>query len=261
MSTMQPKTAPGEAQQAVLDAITSRRSVRAFLPTDVSRETIECILQTAAWSPSGSNIQPWKVQVLHGGKRDELSRVLTAAHDAGNERPEYLYYPKAWREPYLARRRNTGWTLYKSLGIKKADRDASHRYRATNYDFFGAPVGLIVTMDRDMEAGSWIDVGAFVQSVMVAARAFGLDTCPQAAFSNYGDLVRSTLGLGDDQIVICGVAIGYADLAHPANRMRVSREPLSGFAKFRWDEALDVGDTDNAEQSALQSPSPARAAR
>jgi nitroreductase len=227
---------PTRNAQAVLNAISSRRSVRAFLPTEVSRETIEHILQTAAWSPSGSNIQPWKVQVLHGSKRNELARVLLAAHDAGGEKPEYLYYPKVWREPYLGRRRTTGWQLYEAQGIQKGDREAAHRYRATNYDFFGAPVGLIVTMDRDMEAGSWLDVGAFVQSVLVAARAFELDSCPQAAFANYGDLVRATLGLPDDQIIICGIAIGHADHSHGANRVRAGRQPLSGFATFRWDD-------------------------
>lgn len=228
--------AGSNVRHSVLDAITSRRSVRAFLPTQVSRETVEHILKAAAWTPSGSNIQPWKVQVLHGSKRDELSRVLMAAHDAGGERPEYLYYPKVWQEPYLARRRTTGWQLYEAQGIQKGDREAAHRYRATNYNFFGAPVGLIVTMDRDMEAGSWLDVGAFVQSVMVAARAFDLDSCPQAAFANYGDLVRATLSLPDDQIIICGIALGHADLSHRANRVRAGREPLSTFATFRWDD-------------------------
>jgi nitroreductase len=224
------------AREAVLDAIASRRSVRAFLPDPVDRRTVESILETAAWAPSGSNIQPWKVQVLHGRKRDELARVLTAAHDEGGETPEYLYYPKVWREPYLGRRRATGWQLYEAQGIRKGDREAAHRYRATNYDFFGAPVGLIVTMDREMETGSWIDVGAFVQSILVAARAFDLDSCPQAAFANYGDKVRATLGIPADQIVVCGIAIGRADRAHAANRVRAAREPLSGFATFHWDE-------------------------
>jgi nitroreductase len=221
----------------VLDAIASRRSIRAFLPDPVDRETIERLLAAAAMAPSGSNIQPWNVHVAQGSKRRELARVLLEAHNGGVEgRPEYDYYPKVWRSPYLERRRQTGWTLYQSLGIGRGDRAAAHAYRGTNYNFFGAPVGLIVTMGRDMEAGSWIDIGAFVQTLMIAARGLGLHTCAQAAFSNYGDLVRATLGIPDSEIVICGISVGHPDLQHPANRPRTQRAGIDCFTIFHWDE-------------------------
>lgn len=222
---------------AVLDAIMTRRSVRAFTPEPVPRETIETILKAASWAPSGSNIQPWSVHVLTGRTRDKLCTTLLAAHDAKlPAKPDYEYYPKVWTEPFLARRRKMGWELYEALGIGKSDHDASHRYRGSNYEFFGAPVGMIVTMPRQMEAGSWIDLGAFIQTILIAARGFDLYTCAQAAFSNYADLVRETLGLDADQLVICGISLGHADWTHPANKVRASREKLQGFAKFHADE-------------------------
>ncbi|VTU27305.1 NADH dehydrogenase [Variovorax sp. PBS-H4] len=222
---------------AALEAIASRRSIRAFRPDPVPRATIEQLLTLAGMAPSGSNIQPWNVHVVQGTKRRELSRVLLEAHDGGAEaRPEYHYYPKVWRAPFLERRRKTGWLLYESLGIARGDREAAHAYRGTNYNFFGAPLGLIVTMGRDMEHGSWIDIGAFVQTLMIAARAFGLHTCAQAAFSNYGNLVRRTLGLDDNELVVCGVSIGHADLDHPANLARTPRAEIGCFTTFHWDE-------------------------
>jgi nitroreductase len=229
--------APAAARHEVLDAIASRRSIRAFRPDPVPRDTIEQLLKLAGMAPSGSNIQPWSVHVVQGGMRRELSRVLLEAHDSGEEpTPEYHYYPKVWRAPFLERRRQTGWLLYESLGIQRGDREAAHAYRGSNYNFFGAPVGLIVTLGRDMEHGSWIDVGAFVQTLMIAARAFGLHTCAQAAFANYGDLIRATLGIPVSEVVVCGVSIGHADLEHPANRARTPRAEVGSFTTFHWNE-------------------------
>jgi nitroreductase len=220
---------------SVLEAISSRRSIRAFQPDPVPRETIEQLLTLAGMAPSGSNIQPWNVHVVQGSKRQELSRVLLEAHHGGVEGdPEYHYYPKVWRAPFLERRRQTGWLLYESLGIARGEHEKAHAYRGTNYNFFGAPVGLIVTMGRDMEHGSWIDIGAFVQTLMIAARGFGLHTCAQAAFSNYGGLVRATLDIPESEIVVCGVSIGHADLDHPANRARTPRAEIGSFTTFHW---------------------------
>ncbi|WP_270936392.1 nitroreductase [Falsiroseomonas oryzae] len=217
----------------VIEAMTTRRSVRGFLPDPVPRETIEAILRAASRAPSGSNIQPWHVRVTTGAEKARLSAALRAAHAAGEPaRREYHYYPRSWREPYLARRRATGWGLYSLLGIGKGDREATAAQHARNYDFFDAPVGLFFSMDRDMEPGSWLDTGMFLQNVMLAARGFGLDTCPQAAFCDYHDIVRRELGIPDHRILLCGMALGRADPDHPANRLVTAREPLDGFVAF-----------------------------
>jgi nitroreductase len=217
----------------VLEAMATRRSVRGFLPDPVPREAIEAILRAAARAPSGSNIQPWKVRVTVGEEKARLSAALRAAHAAGPAAPrEYHYYPRAWREPYLARRRATGWGLYGLLGIAKGDVAAGRAQHARNFDFFGAPVGLIFTMDRDLETGSWLDVGMFLQNVMLAARGFGLDTCAQAAFCDFHDVVRRELGLAEDQVLVCGMSLGRADPAEPANRLVTARIPLAEFVAF-----------------------------
>ena len=166
----------------VFEAMATRRSLRGFLPTAIPRDTIEAILTAAARAPSGSNIQPWKVRVTQGAEKARLSAALRAAHDAGAKVPrEYHYYPRQWREPYLARRRKVGWGLYALAGVARGDEAAGHAQRARNFDFFGAPVGLFFTLDRDLEQGSWLDMGMFLQNVMLAARGHGLDSCAQAA--------------------------------------------------------------------------------
>jgi nitroreductase len=168
-----------------------------------------------------------------GAEKQRLSAALRAAHAAGEApRREYHYYPREWREPYLARRRKLGWGLYGVLGIGKGDRARMAEQHARNYDFFGAPVGLFFLLDRDMEMGSWLDTGMFIQNVMLAARGHGLDTCPQAAFCDYHDIVRRELGLGDARILLCGMSLGRADADEPANRLETEREPLSSFVSF-----------------------------
>lgn len=223
-------------------AITSRRSVRGFLDTPVPGATIEAILTTAARAPSGTNVQPWKVHVLTGAKKAELTRRILAAHDEEYARrkrgeparhvEEYSYYPVEWFEPYLGRRRKIGWDLYGLLGIGKQDYDKMHAQHGRNYEFFGAPVGLIFTIDRRMRQGSWLDYGMFLQSVMVAARARGLDTCPQAAFTQFHRIIARHLGLRDEQTVVCGMSLGWADPAAVENTLITEREPVSGFARF-----------------------------
>lgn len=217
----------------VVDAITSRRSVRGFLPEPVSIDVINQILSTASYAPSGSNIQPWNVHVVMGEKRQELSRQLLDAHDRNvSEIREYDYYPVQWRSPYIERRRQTGWGLYETLGIQKGDRVASSRQHGRNYLFFGAPVVLVFSIDKDLQQGSWLDYGMFLQNIMVAARAYGLHTCPQAALANYPGIVKSQLGIGDDQTVICGIALGYEDTGCAANRYRPERIGLDEFVTF-----------------------------
>jgi nitroreductase len=225
-----------ESTAAVDAAITSRRSIRAFLPTPVPRETIEAILQVAARAPSGTNTQPWKVYVLTGHAKTALSQKIRAVFDDPEQRAkhseEYAYYPTQWQSPYIDRRRKVGWDLYALLGIGKADKQRMHEQHRRNYDFFDAPVGLIFTIDRVMQQGSWLDYGMFLQNVMVAARARGLDTCPQAAFTQFHRLIAEQLQLPDNEMVVCGMSLGHADRSKIENTLVTEREPVAGFVRF-----------------------------
>ena len=217
------------------EALLTRRSVRAFLPTPIARDTVEALLTLASRSPSGSNIQPWKVRVVAGETRARLSRAILDALDRdGYEKHtrEYNYYPVNWREPYLARRRKIGWDLYGLMGIRKGDFDNTEKQRRRNYEFFGAPVGMIFTLDEDLELGSWLDLGIYIASLMVAARGRGLDTCPQAAFADFHAIIRRELGIPENEIIICGLALGHADPDAPENRLVTERASASEFASF-----------------------------
>ncbi|MVW71342.1 nitroreductase [Bordetella sp. 15P40C-2] len=225
-----------DSMNAVEQAIRSRQSIRSFLPDPVPPAIIRRILEAATCAPSGSNIQPWQVHVLTGKRRDALSQALLNAHRAKEpERRGYQYYPAEWREPYLQRRRETGWGLYQWLGIGKGDREAADEQRGHNYAFFGAPCVMMFTIDDDMGTGSWLDYGMFLQNIMVMARGLGLDTCPQAALANYPDIVREHLGLSDNQVVICGISIGYRDPDALVNRYRPSRVEVDSFTVFHDD--------------------------
>ncbi len=221
---------------AVDAAITSRRSLRAFLPTPVPRSEVEAILQVASRAPSGTNTQPWQVHVLMGGAKARLSAAITAAYDDPAERArhseEYAYYPTEWVSPFIDRRRKVGWDLYSLLGIGKADKARMHAQHARNYSFFDAPVGLIFTIDRVLRQGSWLDYGMFLQNVMVAARGRGLDTCPQAAFTQFHRIISAELALPASQMVVCGMALGHADPAAIENTLVTEREPVAGFTSF-----------------------------
>lgn len=218
--------------QAVKNAITSRKSTRSFLSEPVDDTLIDELLEIAGTAPSGSNVQPWQVHVVTGRARDRLSQALLAAHRAGEpEAREYHYYPRKWRSPYIDRRRATGWGLYGLLGIEKGDREASARQHGRNYEFFGAPVVFIFTIDRDLEIGSWLDYGMFLQNIMVAARGFGLHSCPQAALANYPKIVKQQLGIGDDQMIVCGMSLGYEDTRDPINEFQPTRMALEEFVR------------------------------
>ncbi|MGO4278335.1 Nitroreductase [Cupriavidus sp. OV038] len=222
---------------AIVDrAITTRRSIRAFLDTPVPRETVEDILAVASRAPSGTNTQPWRVYVLAGDAKARLCADVLAAYDDPERdtkyREEYPYYPREWVNPYLARRRKVGWDLYGLLEISREDKARMHEQHARNFRFFDAPVGLIFTIDRIMEQGSWLDYGMFLQSIMVAARARGLDTCPQAAFTQFHGVLASQLQLTENEMVVCGMSLGYADPEATANQLVTEREPVSGFARF-----------------------------
>jgi nitroreductase len=224
-----------EINLTAAEALKTRRSIRAFLQTPVDRATVEELLALASRSPSGSNIQPWKVRVIAGEEKEKLSKaVLVAIEKDGREkhRREWNYYPVNWREPFLGRRRKIGWDLYGLLGISKGDFEATERQRLRNYEFFGAPVGMIFTLDEDLELGSWLDLGIFIGSLTIAARGRGLDTCPQAAFADFHAVIRAQLGIPANEVIICGLALGYADPDAVENQLVTERAPASDFATF-----------------------------
>ncbi|MFN7957035.1 MAG: nitroreductase [Holophagaceae bacterium] len=228
---------PMEAVTAAVDeAITSRRSMRAFLSTPVPRETVEAILRVASRAPSGTNTQPWQVHVLTGAARQRLCDRIGAIYDdpeelARHER-EYDYYPKEWASPYLDRRRKVGWDLYGLLGLARTDKAGMHAQHGRNFRFFDAPVGLIFSIDRRMALGSWLDYGMFLQNIMVAARARGLHTCPQAAFTQFHRVIAEELAFRPDQMLVCGMALGHADPEAVENSLVTERTPVAEFATF-----------------------------
>src|SRR5437879_3327270 len=195
----------------VVEAIASRKSVRAFLPTPVDRATVTELLELASRSPSGSNIQPWRVRVVAGETKAGLTQsIFDAIARDGIEKyeREWNYYPVRWREPFIGRRRKIGWDMYGLLGVGKGDHEGTHQARLRNYEFFGAPVGMIFTLDQDLEIGSWLDLGIMIGAVMIAARGHGLESCPQAAFADFHSIIRPQLGIPDHEIIICGLALG-----------------------------------------------------
>jgi nitroreductase len=228
---------------SVDDAIGSRFSCRGFhRDREVPRATIEEILQVASRAPSGTNTQPWKVYVLQGASRDALSEKVCAAHDAvyrdpslaASSTPGFDYYPQKWASPYIDRRRENGWSLYGLLGIARGEKDKMHAQHQRNYRFFDAPVGLMFTIDRIMGRGSLMDAGMFLQNVMVSARARGLHTCPQAAWNEYARIILPHVGAGEDELLLCGMSLGHADLSAPVNTFHTPREPVASFT--RWVE-------------------------
>jgi nitroreductase len=229
------------ADPASVDAaIESRFSARAFLPTPVPREMVRDLLRVAARAPSGTNTQPWRVYVVQGAARDRIVSEVCAAHDALRAKPElaaefregYDYYPERWVSPYIDRRRENGWGLYGLLGIVKGDKDAMHRQHQRNFRFFDAPVGLFFTIDRAMGRGSLVDCGMFIQNVMIAARARGLHTCPQAAWNGFARIIQPVIGMSDDELMVCGMSLGYADESAPVNAFHTPREPVEAFTKW-----------------------------
>lgn len=223
-------------QKIVDEAIRSRRSIRAFKPTPVAREDIEAILDVAARAPSGSNTQPWKVYVVTGDIRQRLSRRILDVYldpvQAKAHTEEYDYYPREWVSPYIDRRRKVGWDLYALLGLTRDNKTGMQAQHGRNYAFFDAPVGLIFTIDRVMEQGSWLDYGMFLQNVMIAARGRGLDTCPQAAFTQFHRVIAEVLQLPAEEQLVCGMALGFADPGRVENSLQTERAPVSEFARF-----------------------------
>ena len=221
-------------------AILSRRSIRAFTSQPVAKEVVAELLAVASRAPSGTNTQPWKVYVLQGASRTELADKVCAVHDAIRGNPslaaeyqeQYDYYPQKWVSPYIDRRRENGWSLYGLLGIGKADKDKMHAQHQRNYRFFDAPVGLMFTMDRVMGRGSLVDYGMFLQNIMVAARGRGLDTCPQAAWNGFAKIIMPHIGATPDEMLVCGMALGYADQSALVNTLTTPRVPVEQFTNW-----------------------------
>ncbi len=218
------------------DVICSRKSIRSFLSKEVSYEIIKEILEVASRAPSGSNTQPWKVYVLSKKNKEDLSKEIIKAYDDPNENEkfseEYHYYPIKWETPYLERRRKVGWDLYNLLGLKRENKMGMHKQHSRNFSFFDAPVGLIFTIDRILEKGSWLDYGMFLQNFMIASKARGLDTCPQAAFNKFHEIIFKVLSLPKSEQLVCGMSLGFADQSKIENTLKTERSAVDHFTKF-----------------------------
>ena len=225
-----------EITKIVDDNIKARRSIRAFLPTEVKKQDILDIMNVAGRAPSGTNTQPWQVHIVQGAAKqaitDEIMSIFNDPEALKEHTEEYNYYPSKWVDPYLARRRKVGFDLYGLLGIGKEDKDRMKAQGARNYQFFDAPVGVFFTIDRVMQQGSWFDYGMFVQNVMLAAKARGLDTCPQAAFTQFHRVIAKHLNLNAEQQLICGMSLGYADQSKVENTLTTDREQAESFTHF-----------------------------
>ncbi len=232
-----PPNIPADTLRDAVDwALASRRSIRAFRSDPVAREDVQAILEVARYCASGVNTQPWHVYVVSGAAKDRLSTAIMRVYDdpslaAEHEEP-YDYYPREWVSPYVDRRRKVGWDLYGLLGIEKTNKARMHAQHGRNYTFFGAPVGLMFTIDRGMGRGSLIDYGMLLQSIMVAARARGLDTCPQAAFNKFHRVISAELRIPDSQMLVCGMSLGYADHDCVENTLVTERTTVTDFTTF-----------------------------
>ncbi len=223
-----------KAAPDVFAAARTRRSIRAYTNDPVPPDVLREIVEVGRHAPSGSNIQPWRVHVLTGATLSRLGGAIKSAFmsDEPGHHRDYDYYTDPVFEPYLARRRACGWGLYGTLGIGKGDHEKSKAFRARNYEFFGAPAGLVFTIERKLEKGSWLDYGMFLQTIMLAARARGLHTCPEASIASYPDVVRRELAISSDWVVVCGMALGYADEADVVNTFQPERIAVEDYATF-----------------------------
>ena len=229
-----------EQVRYVDDAICSRHSVRAFLDTPIETQVIKDILAVASRAPSGTNTQPWKVYVVTGTKRAEMiDRVCTAQIEIF-QKPElaeqyqetFAYYPETWISPFIDRRRENGWGLYGLLGIQKTEREKMAAQQLRNFQLFDAPVALCFTVNKIMGIGAKMDISMMIQNVMIAAKARGLDTCPQAAWNHFHAIVLDVLDAPENEDLVCTVALGYADPNHIVNTFITPREPVENFTVF-----------------------------
>ncbi|MFZ1681095.1 MAG: nitroreductase [Rhizobiaceae bacterium] len=226
---------PVRYRRIVEDAIAARRSIRAFRPDPVDPAIIRRILEVAARAPSGTNMQPWRAYVVTGAAKQAVTDAIvnSGIRPEKAEWDEYKYYPDEFFEPYLTRRRTVGWALYDKLGIGRRDVEKMRAQHDRNFTFFDAPVGILVCIDRRLQVGSWLDLGMFIENILIAARGHGLSTCPQAAFAPYHRQLRPILGMAEDEVLVCGVALGHEDETKPENALRTERAPLDEWVTFR----------------------------
>ena len=211
--------------------VSERSSKRNFLPDPVDIDIVKDIIKDASRAPSGTNTQPWKVTCVTGETKKRLTTAVLEAAQKGNAKLEYEYMPAKLKEPYISRKRAVGYALYELYGIKRDDYPARKAAGLRNFEFFGAPVGIFFRMDRELLYGSWLDVGMFMQNIMILARGKGLETCPQQAWCEFGPIVHKVLNIPDDEIIISGMSMGYAAKA-PENTLVSERVPLDDFTTF-----------------------------
>lgn len=217
----------------VREALKKRKSTRAFLDKDVSKEKVVAVLEAARHSPSGVNTQPWQVAVVTGSSKKRLQeRIETAFRNGEKPQMDFQYYPLKWAEPYKSRRFACGLQLYETLGIKRQEKDRRLEQWVANYRAFDAPVMLLFFMDPGLETGSYMDYGMFMQSIMLAAMAEGLATCPQAALGEFPEIVKSELDYAADSILLGGMALGYEDTEALVNSYRTPRLSVESFTRF-----------------------------
>lgn len=215
------------------DLIQTRHSTRAFLEKPVSQSDIDDILNTARYAPSGANTQPWQVAIVTGETKQQISDKLVECFRQGiQSQPDYVYYPEQWQSPYIERRRACGLQLYQSLNIDRKDKVAQQKQWEANYRAFNAPVMLLFLMDGAMQTGSFLDLGMFLQNIMLVAQDKGLATCPQAALAEYAEQIKTILNYPVDTQLVCGMALGYEDHDVAVNQYRTAREPVSEFTRI-----------------------------
>lgn len=215
------------------ETILQRKSTRAYLPRAVEQEKLIRILDIARHAPSGANTQPWQVAVVSGKTKTALQNRLETAFLTGEkEERDYNYYPQEWKTPYKGRRTACGMQLYTALGIERQDKERRREQWVANYRAFDAPVMLLFFIDADLEKGSYLDYGMFLQSLMLAAVEEGLATCPQAALSDYPQIVKEFLGYPKEALLLCGIALGYEDADAAVNNYRTPREEVESFTRF-----------------------------
>lgn len=222
------------------DVIQARMSARAFTSEMPSHELIQHVLQVASRAPSGTNTQPWKVYILEGNILADLCHKVCDAYEAISQNPEladqykeaYSYYPEKWFSPYIDRRRENGWSLYGLLGIEKGEKEKMFLQHQRNFRFFDAPVGLFFTIHRDLGTGSILDYGMFLQNIMISAQSHGLASCPQAAWNKFSKIILPMIGAGEEEMLVCGMALGYADQSDRINTFQTPRAKVEEFASW-----------------------------
>ena len=222
--------AKNDVEKTILD----RHSVRAFSSQDISEDDIKDIISKAARAPSGTNTQPWKVYVVQGGIKQQITENVTKAANSiflgliskSKFEPPYKYYPDKWFDPYLSRRRKNGWGMYEILGITKESKYEMHLQQLRNFCFFDAPVGIFFTTHKSLEVGAKMAVAMLMQNIMLLAKAQGLDTCPQASWNNFHKIIMPLLNASEDEQLVCGMSLGYAVNSSAINRFYTDREDL-----------------------------------